>query len=250
MIGWRCGPHIRAGSSTRTPSCSGAGARAGAGRQQSQSSYQPGRPAGPRRGGRSGTRRGAAERLLALRGPLAGDPAELPLVRDGRAGVQDEGSQLVTWALDQSGGSVPGWWLDLCAGPGGKSALLAGLARLDGSGCWQSDLAPHRARLVVSSAYGPIPATDRHRPSWSPTAPDRPGAPARLSGCWPMSRATGLGALRRRPESRWRRNPADVEQLHPLQLALLASAIDSAAARRHHRLRHLLTTPSGDQLTW
>jgi 16S rRNA (cytosine967-C5)-methyltransferase len=39
---------------------------------------------------------------------------------------------------------------------------------------------------------------------------------------------SGLGALRRRPESRWRREPADVEQLHSLQLALLASAIDSA----------------------
>ena len=39
---------------------------------------------------------------------------------------------------------------------------------------------------------------------------------------------SGLGALRRRPESRWRRNPADLEQLHALQLALLASAIASA----------------------
>jgi 16S rRNA (cytosine967-C5)-methyltransferase len=41
---------------------------------------------------------------------------------------------------------------------------------------------------------------------------------------------TGLGALRRRPESRWRRDTAAVEQLHPLQTALLESALDSAAA--------------------
>ena len=36
---------------------------------------------------------------------------------------------------------------------------------------------------------------------------------------------TGLGALRRRPESRWRRKPSDVGELGPLQRELLASAI-------------------------
>ena len=156
-----------------------------------------------------------------------GDPADLPLLRDGRAGVQDEGSQLVTWALAKVA-ATPGWWLDLCAGPGGKSALLAGLARLDGSRLLASDVAPHRARLVASAvrAYadgGAAPAivvADATRPAW------RAGSFTRVLVDAPCS---GLGALRRRPESRWRRSPADLEQLHPLQLALLASAIDSAA---------------------
>ena len=156
-----------------------------------------------------------------------GDPADLPLVRDGRAGVQDEGSQLVTWALTRAA-APSGWWLDLCAGPGGKSALLAGLARLDGSRLLASDLAPHRANLVAGAlraygAHGPAPTivvADGTRPAW------RAGSFARVLVDVPCS---GLGALRRRPESRWRRNPADVEQLHSLQLALLASAIDSAA---------------------
>jgi 16S rRNA (cytosine967-C5)-methyltransferase len=155
-----------------------------------------------------------------------GDPADLSLVRDGRAGVQDEGSQLVTWALTKVAAPT-GWWLDLCAGPGGKSALLAGLARLDGSRLLASDVAPHRASLVASAvrayaAQGSAPAivvADGIRPGW------RAGSFARVLVDAPCS---GLGALRRRPESRWRRNPADVEQLHPLQLALLASAIDSA----------------------
>jgi 16S rRNA (cytosine967-C5)-methyltransferase len=158
---------------------------------------------------------------------LRGDPAHLPLVRDGRAGVQDEGSQLVTWALTK----VPapaGWWLDLCAGPGGKSALLTGLARLDGSQVLASDLAAHRASLVAGAvrAYTrqrsapTIVVADGTRPAW------RSGSFTRVLADVPCS---GLGALRRRPESRWRRNPADVEQLHSLQLALLASAIDSAA---------------------
>ncbi|MDZ4235677.1 MAG: rRNA cytosine-C5-methyltransferase, partial [Dietzia sp.] len=36
---------------------------------------------------------------------------------------------------------------------------------------------------------------------------------------------TGLGALRRRPEARWRRQPSDVSQLAKLQRELLAAAI-------------------------
>jgi 16S rRNA (cytosine967-C5)-methyltransferase len=155
-----------------------------------------------------------------------GDPADLPLVRDGRAGVQDEGSQLVTWALTKM--TAPsGWWLDLCAGPGGKSALLAGLTRLNGSRLLASDLAPHRASLVAGAvrayagqgAAASIIVADGTRPAW------RPGSFTRVLVDAPCS---GLGALRRRPESRWRRNPADLEQLHALQLALLASAIASA----------------------
>jgi 16S rRNA (cytosine967-C5)-methyltransferase len=155
-----------------------------------------------------------------------GDPADLPLVRDGRAGVQDEGSQLVTWALTKA--SAPsGCWLDLCAGPGGKSALLTGLARLDGSQLLASDLAPHRASLVAravraytrSGAAPTIVAADGTRRAW------RAGSFTRVLADVPCS---GLGALRRRSESRWRRGPADVEQLHSLQLALLASAVDSA----------------------
>ena len=40
---------------------------------------------------------------------------------------------------------------------------------------------------------------------------------------------TGLGALRRRPEARWRRTPADLADLGKLQRELLASAIDATA---------------------
>jgi 16S rRNA (cytosine967-C5)-methyltransferase len=155
-----------------------------------------------------------------------GDPAELALVRESRAGVQDEGSQLVTWALT-SVQAPQGWWLDLCAGPGGKSALLAGLAAEDGSRLLAADVAPHRATLVASAvrAYAErglaptVVVADGLRPAW------QAGTFTRILADVPCS---GLGALRRRPESRWRRGPADVEQLHALQRGLLASAIDSA----------------------
>jgi 16S rRNA (cytosine967-C5)-methyltransferase len=155
-----------------------------------------------------------------------GDPAELALVGDGRAGVQDEGSQLVTWALSNAS-AQPGWWLDLCAGPGGKTALLTGLAQADGSRVLASDIAPHRARLVAAAVRAfaerglspTVVVADGLRPAW------RAGSFTRVIADVPCS---GLGALRRRPEARWRRGPADVEQLHELQLGLLSSAIDSA----------------------
>ena len=65
-----------------------------------------------------------------------------------------------------------------------------------------------------------VVVADGTRPAW------RPGTFTRVLVDAPC---TGLGALRRRPESRWRRQPDDVEQLHRLQLALLAAAIDSTA---------------------
>jgi 16S rRNA (cytosine967-C5)-methyltransferase len=156
---------------------------------------------------------------------IAGNPGEQAAVREGRAGVQDEGSQLVAWALTRAE-AAPGPWLDLCAGPGGKTALLVGLATADRSPVLAADVALHRARLVVAAsrgyaAVGDAPAVivaDATRPAW------RAGAFSRVLADVPCS---GLGALRRRPESRWRRRPEDIERLHELQLALLASAIDA-----------------------
>src|SRR5690606_32785780 len=65
---------------------------------------------------------GLAETALVLAG---GDPGAVPAVREGLAGVQDEGSQLVTLAFVAAPVQGPdARWLDLCAGPGGKAALL------------------------------------------------------------------------------------------------------------------------------
>lgn len=164
-------------------------------------------------------------RLSPYAATWGGDPGRLPAVAQGRAGVQDEGSQLVALALARAE-APSGPWLDLCAGPGGKSALLAGLAREQGCAFLASEIAPHRARLVRSALAG-YPATDDRavvvadgtRPGW------REGRFARVIADVPC---TGLGALRRRPESRWRRSEAAVDQLHGLQIALLESALRSA----------------------
>lgn len=154
-------------------------------------------------------------------------PGDLAAVREGRAGVQDEGSQLVAWALSKV--AMPeGPWLDLCAGPGGKAALLAGLAREQGRWLMAAEKAPHRTRLVANSlaAYSDdeggrpfVLTADGVRPPW------RSGAFAAVLADVPC---TGLGALRRRPEARWRRTTEDLAALVELQRNLLSVAIDAA----------------------
>lgn len=171
-----------------------------------------------------------------------GDPAGVPAVREGRAGVQDEGSQLVALAMARAGAAGGGdegdphvgpgnvlvgredrenaAWLDLCAGPGGKAALLGGLAARRGSRVLAVDRQPHRARLVRRRAPDvSVIVADGRAPAW----PD--GAFDRVLVDVPCS---GLGALRRRPELRWRRVPGDIAAIRPLQRDLLASALRAA----------------------
>jgi 16S rRNA (cytosine967-C5)-methyltransferase len=153
-----------------------------------------------------------------------GDPGEVPAVAEGRAGVQDEGSQLVAGAVARA--TVEGRderWLDVCAGPGGKTALLAALAGRRGARLLASELQPHRSGLVrtATRAAGAglvgVVTADGTRPPWPDGTFDRVLVDAPCSG---------LGALRRRPEARWRRTPEDLDLLVPLQRALLTAALD------------------------
>jgi 16S rRNA (cytosine967-C5)-methyltransferase len=150
-----------------------------------------------------------------------GDPGALALVREGRAAVQDEASQLAALALTRAGAGAPGGrWLDMCAGPGGKARLLAGLAAGSGARLVAADVREHRVRLVRAATGGTaVLVADSTRPAW------RPGSFGRVLADVPCS---GLGALRRRPDARWRKSPADVAALGPLQRSLLRSAIDAA----------------------
>ncbi|QEU95708.1 RsmB/NOP family class I SAM-dependent RNA methyltransferase [Streptomyces kanamyceticus] len=161
----------------------------------------------------------------AVRLSEGGEPGSLEAVREGRAGVQDEGSQLVALALANAplDGGSDDKWLDGCAGPGGKAALLAGLAAQRGAVLLASEKQPHRARLVAQALAGnPGPyqviAADGTRPPW------RPGTFDRVLMDVPC---TGLGALRRRPEARWRRRPEDLDGFAPLQRGLLRTALES-----------------------
>ena len=149
-----------------------------------------------------------------------GDPGRLAPLRDGLAQVQDEGSQLVARALTMApidGGDSR--WLDLCAGPGGKTALLAALGVASGARVTAVEPAAHRAELVEKNVRGfdvDVLRVDGRDTGLAPGSFDRVLVDAPC---------TGLGALRRRPEARWRRQASDVPGLAKLQKELLAAAI-------------------------
>jgi 16S rRNA (cytosine967-C5)-methyltransferase len=148
-----------------------------------------------------------------------GDPAGVAAVREGRAAVQDEASQLAALALAAAPLDGPDRaWLDMCAGPGGKASLLDAVAAQRGARLLAGDVQQHRARLVRSAGAGAVAVVDGRMPAWRPGAFDRVLVDAPC---------TGLGALRRRPESRWRRSPQAVAELGPLQRELLAAALES-----------------------
>ena len=155
-----------------------------------------------------------------------GDPLKLPAVRAGRARVQDEGSQLAALALSRARPVTAGeLWLDLCAGPGGKAALLAAEAEAGGATLIANEVVPARAELVrkALAVFGDT-APEVWELDGTYIGEDHPEKFDRILLDAPC---TGLGALRRRPEARWRKVPKDVAQLSGLQAQLLDSAIEA-----------------------
>jgi 16S rRNA (cytosine967-C5)-methyltransferase len=151
-----------------------------------------------------------------------GDPGLLAPIRDDRALVQDEGSQLVARALALAplDGEDGGRWLDLCAGPGGKTALLAAMGATSGQVARVTAVepTPRRADFVEENTRGlgvEVLRVDGREP----------GLQGGFDRVLVDAPCTGLGALRRRPEARWRRQPGDVPVLTKLQRELLGSAI-------------------------
>lgn len=181
--------------------------------------------------------RGAAPSTTSPIGAVldSGVPGEIDLVRDGRAAVQDVGSQLLALALAAAPipDGLPDRWLDLCAGPGGKASVLAGLATDAGVDLVANEVSPHRADLVRQTLAPAIARAETAGRSvtvrtgdGTEIGADEPAAYAKVLVDAPC---TGLGALRRRPEARWRRQPSDLAQLGPLQRDLLRSALDAVA---------------------
>ena len=143
-----------------------------------------------------------------------GNPGALDLIKSRKIGVQDEGSQLVAevFAKVAQGSS----WLDLCAGPGGKAALLSSIARQRDIRFTANEVSAARAVLVTQVVHG-----DRVLVSDGRTI----GSSAeKFDAILIDAPCTGLGALRRRPEVRWRRTLQDLRALTQLQRELVESA--------------------------
>ncbi|CAB4623258.1 unannotated protein [freshwater metagenome] len=151
---------------------------------------------------------------------ISGNPSSIEAVREGRARVQDQGSQLMVLALLAAKTGCPdNKWLDICAGPGGKAAVMAAVAKQRDVELICNEVLPHRTELVAK-ALDPIGKFELT----TLDGRDLGDLPEKFSRVLLDAPCTGLGALRRRPEARWRRNSEDLVDLVKLQRQLFESA--------------------------
>ena len=146
-------------------------------------------------------------------------PYQYAAVRERRAGVQDRGSQIVAEAFlhTAAGEGRELRWLDMCAGPGGKAAYIFHSLKTERPQDYflANEISEHRAELVsqvIPKAHVHVGGGQnlQHFPVFDRILVDAP--------------CSGLGALRRRPEARWRKTRDDLKNLVALQRDLLDSA--------------------------
>ena len=151
-----------------------------------------------------------------------GDEAEAALERMNEAPpvteradgyVQDDSSQWVAAAVEASSGERI---LDVCAAPGGKATALVAA----GAAVIAADQRPARASLVQANVTRlgvslPVVVADGAVPPWRDETFDAVLLDAPCSG---------LGALRRRADARWRIEPAAIDELAALQASLLQAS--------------------------
>ena len=151
-------------------------------------------------------------------------PGAYQAIKERRAGVQDRGSQLVAQIfLNTADQGKELSWLDMCAGPGGKAAALFTALHVDRPNdlFTANEPSEHRARLV--SHVIPVENVMAH------PGQDLPALGRKYDRILIDAPCTGLGALRRRPEARWRRTPQDLKELVKIQRELLASGVELLA---------------------
>jgi 16S rRNA (cytosine967-C5)-methyltransferase len=136
-------------------------------------------------------------------------------VEAGQASVQDESAMLVAPAL----GPQPGERLvDVAAAPGGKTCHLSEL--MDGTGTVRAfDRTDAKLRRVRDNAAR-LGLTNIS----TVVADARTLPPQDADGVLVDAPCSGFGVLSRRPDLRWRKQPADLVRLHDLQCEILAAA--------------------------
>lgn len=150
-------------------------------------------------------------------------PNNVPLVKKGYARVQDQGSQLAVLALVSAELAIDdSVWLDICAGPGGKAALMSAISTQRGLKLEANEVSEHRAKLVAN-ALAPISTVKVSVRDGR----DFGKGPAKYTRILLDAPCTGLGALRRKPEARWRKSASDIAGLSKLQRELFTSSFDA-----------------------
>jgi 16S rRNA (cytosine967-C5)-methyltransferase len=156
-----------------------------------------------------------------------GDPAADSRVAAGTARVQDEGSQLAALALIASAPVTSDTtFLDMCAGPGGKAAVLAAAALAHGAHVTAIETVPHRVRLVEDSVRALL---ERDSGVVKVLEGDSRVISGEFTRVLLDAPCSGLGALRRRPEARWRKQPESLVELAALQSELLSAGLGALA---------------------
>ncbi|MDO5747352.1 MAG: transcription antitermination factor NusB [Actinomycetaceae bacterium] len=150
----------------------------------------------------------------------SGDPARLPAIQDTAAAVQDQGSQLVARIFAETFlEGEDAHWLDLCAGPGGKTALAAAIAGTD-KHITAVELHPHRADLIEK--------TCKNLPNVTTKCAD--GITVRSDRLYDRilidAPCSGLGTMNRRADVRWKTERSDIAFLVRTQQELLDHACD------------------------
>jgi 16S rRNA (cytosine967-C5)-methyltransferase len=161
-----------------------------------------------------------------------GNPGADPRVLSGAARVQDEGSQLAALVAAKVAPMEPGMaMLDACAGPGGKTAVWGWAASQVGATLVAVEQHPHRAALVRDSVRGlptqSVEVIAADVIEWLATRTEPYDRILLDAPC------LGLGALRRRPEARWRKTPSDLESLRDIQRSLLLACAQALAPGGH-----------------
>lgn len=144
--------------------------------------------------------------------------SSLNVLRDGLATIQDEPSQLVAPVVAPEPGDVI---FDVCAAPGGKTTHLAAMG---GPSCtvYGCDIYEHKLKLIEQNAKKLGLTNVRTLLQDGQTIGAKyAGKADKVLVDAPCS---GLGVLRRKLDLRWRKRPADLEELPKLQLRILASA--------------------------
>lgn len=142
----------------------------------------------------------------------------LPSLKEGLFQVQDESSMLVAHVVDPQPGE---FIIDACGAPGGKSTHLAALMKNTGR-LLSVDLFEHKLAITRSNAQRlGITCLETLQADAATLSERFPGQADRVLVDAPCS---GLGVLRRKPDSRWRKTESQLQDLPKLQLAILSGA--------------------------